>query len=386
MTQLCNAETSLLSCALYTNIYNRATTRPFAAHTLSTGINTTSVSATRDWLMANILKATDEYSHELSTNMTSLLRRNFDIDDRVRKAWFVNPGNRWTIPMTTGYQSDLLLSDRLIVTAVITLNDGAGNLLRRRLMSFASDDASKTFQRIPAAGSRGLLQTETSAASGALPNEYVRVSLKPEQVEPDEGMVQDTLRQIAEQPRTGVLPAFQYNVDIPKTITEIYGVNEARSFSVFDFVLYGRFDDKISEPDALEQIGNEFLRRLQANMQWFCPTCERIVPVFNNLQTYAPAPAPPDAGRRRHLLQSTSEAPGVVSGTYSVMLIYATNASNQTISLADVQRAVYTPDAGSVTWEAKVDPASIQKYLDALRNNQIVIGTLQVMQSPTASQ
>ena len=88
VTSLCNAETAVLSCALYTNIYNRGVTRPSAVHTLSTGINTTSVSATRDWLMANILKATDEYSYNLSTNMTGLLRRNFDIDDRMRKVGF----------------------------------------------------------------------------------------------------------------------------------------------------------------------------------------------------------------------------------------------------------------------------------------------------------
>ena len=85
VTSLCNADTAVLSCALYTNIYNRGVTRPSAVHTLSTGINTTSVSATREWLMANILKASDEYSYNLSTNMTGLLRRNFDIDDRMRK-------------------------------------------------------------------------------------------------------------------------------------------------------------------------------------------------------------------------------------------------------------------------------------------------------------
>lgn len=383
MTRLCNADTAALSCALYTNIYGRATTRPSAVHTLSTGINTTSVSATRDWLMANILKATDEYSYNLSANMTGLLRRNFGIDDRVRKAWFVNPGNRWTIPMTTGYQSDLLLSDRLIVTAVITLNDGAGNLLRRRLMSFASDGGPGTLQPVaPAPSRRALLQTDTA---GSLPDEYVRVALKPDQTEPDDGTIQDTLRQIAEQPRTGALPAFQYNVDIPKTLTEIYGVDEQRAFSVFDFVLYGRFDDKITQADALEQIGNEFLRRLQANLLRFCPTCERVLPVFNNLQNYV-LPQPADPARRRHLLQAAGSVPGVVSGTYSIMLIYRTNVTNQTISLADVQRAVYTPDAGSVSWEMTVDPASIQKYLDALSNNQFIIGTLQVMQSPTASQ
>ena len=193
--------------------------------------------------MANILKATDEYSYNLSTNMTALLRKNFAINDRVRKAWFVNPGNRWNIPTTAGYQSDLLLSDRVIVTAIITLNDGGGNILRRRLMSFASSpDDPSTMQRIMRSSSssrsrRGLLQQQSDAGTT---EEYVRVSLKPEQLEPDDEMIKDTMRQIAQEPRSGVLPAFQFNVDIPKTMTEVYGLDDAKSFNVFDFVLYGR--------------------------------------------------------------------------------------------------------------------------------------------------
>lgn len=97
VTRICGAEANTLSCALYTNIYGRTVTRPSAAHGMATGINTTSLDATRDWLMANILRGTDEYSTSLAANMTSLVRKNFGIDDRVRKAWFVNPGNRWVL-------------------------------------------------------------------------------------------------------------------------------------------------------------------------------------------------------------------------------------------------------------------------------------------------
>ena len=75
---------------------------------------------------------------------------------------------------------------------------------------------------------------------------------------------------------------------------------------------------------------------------------------------------------------------GVIVGSYSIMLIYRTNATNQTISLADVQRAVYTPNAATLPPNISIDPASMQKYWDTIDNDQFIIGMLQTMQSPTA--
>ena len=66
------------------------------------------------------------------------------------------------------------------------------------------------------------------------------------------------------------------------------------------------------------------------------------------------------------------------------MLIYKTNTTNQTVSLADIQRAVYSPQVGSEPINIFVDPASMGKLLDTLNNNQFIIGTLQVMQSPSS--
>jgi len=149
--------------------------------------------------------------------------------------------------MTNGYQSDLLLSDRLIVTAVITLNDGGGNILRRRLMSFApsSPDSSSSLQLIGDSHHsprtqkrrRDLLQLQSTGPE----DDYVYVPLKADlQIEPDDSAIRNALQQISQQPRTGSLPAFQYNVDIVKTMTDIYGVDETKAYNVFDFVLYGR--------------------------------------------------------------------------------------------------------------------------------------------------
>ena len=78
-----------LSCALYNSIYGGSVKRPGSVHSFSTGIGTTSLDSTRDWLLDNVLQATDDYSRALATNMTSLVRQNFGVDDRFTKAWYV---------------------------------------------------------------------------------------------------------------------------------------------------------------------------------------------------------------------------------------------------------------------------------------------------------
>jgi hypothetical protein len=66
---------------LYTNVYNKLIKRPDAVHSLATGINTTSLESTRDWLLNNVLRAKDSFSTDMATNMTNLVRSNFDIND-----------------------------------------------------------------------------------------------------------------------------------------------------------------------------------------------------------------------------------------------------------------------------------------------------------------
>jgi hypothetical protein len=204
--------TTGLSCVLHNNIYNKIVNRAAAVHPLATGINTTSLEGTRDWLLANVLRATDEFSTALATNMTDLVRTNFAVNDSVNKAWFINPGNRWNVPLASGAQSSLLLTDKLILFAVITLNDGSGNILRRRLLSFTpgADDGSSSMlvhedreiaPRTAMHRGRSLLQTE-----GTLPA-----------VQSDDSIVADALSKITQEPRVGTFPPLDYNVDIPLT-------------------------------------------------------------------------------------------------------------------------------------------------------------------------
>jgi hypothetical protein len=195
--------TTGLECVLYNSIYNKLVNRAAAVHPFATGINTTSLTGTRDWLTANVLRSTDEFSTELAANMTALVRSNFGINDRVNRAWFINPGNRWNVPLTGGAQSSLLLTDKLILFAVITLNDGSGNILRRRLLSFSPgggggaalegtlhDDREMAVQA-PGRG-RGLLQISPSP----IQQQAVSVNGDVPSIQSDDAIISDALKKI----------------------------------------------------------------------------------------------------------------------------------------------------------------------------------------------
>jgi hypothetical protein len=200
--------TTGLSCVLYNNIYNKLVNRAAAVHPLATGINTTSLTGTRDWLTANVLRSTDEFSTELAANMTALVRSNFGINDRINRAWFINPGNRWNVPLTGGAQSSLLLTDKLILFAVITLNDGSGNILRRRLLSFSPggggggggaslegtlhDDREMAVQA-PGRG-RGLLQISPSP----IQQQAVSVNGDVPSIQSDDAVISEALKKITQ--------------------------------------------------------------------------------------------------------------------------------------------------------------------------------------------
>jgi hypothetical protein len=384
--QQCSADSGTLSCSLYTNIFDRAVTRGAAVHSLATGINTTSLSGTRDWLLSNILRATDEYSYSLSSNMTSLLRSNFTIDNRINKAWLVNPVNRWNIPMTNWYQSDLLLSDKLLVVAMITLNNGAGKVLRRRLMSFAprtrgsgrmelvSDSAALAGDAMSQGAARRLLQSQKPA-----PSEYITIPLKAPQTETDDSVMKNILGKFTQEPRTGTLPGIEFNVDVAYTITRVFGAQDNPS-SVMEFIVYGRFDEEISLKNALKQIGTEFYRRMDTNMEKFCPICEKIVPVFNNFQKYGVLQQ--ERGGRR-LLAEKDYTNGVVYGTFSVLLVYnqALMKNTSQISLVDIQRAVFNPEF-TVAWNGTIaDKDAINRFLKDLADKQFIIGDVQTLPS-----
>jgi hypothetical protein len=415
VSQLCNPATAALSCALYTNIYNREVSRGAGVHPLASGLGTTNTVASRDWLTQNILRATDEYSVSLASNMTSLVRSNFAIDDRINRAWFVNPGNKWIVPMSNGYQSDLLLSDRLIIVAVITLNDGSGNVLRRRLLSFSSPGPGSSGAPVGALGTmaiikdsmipslsaagparreqgmgRALLQTQ-QPSTPSVGADYLRVPLKVPQTDPDDSMVDSALRSIKKQPRSGMFPPIEYETDVPLTIRQVYGIPDDKLYNVLDITLYARFDEMYNLANWMDAIGGEFFRRLQKHLAIVCPSCEAIAPGFNNLQRFAivdsnVVPVPPMG--RSLLQQGQGSVNGsLIAGTYSVLMIY--NGSvwlrNMNLSLADVQRAAYSPEF-TREWGGLVGPSEMERFVQNLANQHIIVGTIRSMPSASSAQ
>lgn len=139
----------LFSCAVRHDISSNTIQNSYAVHSFATGIGTTDQDASRDWITNNLL-GVSEFSEELAANMTALVRSKYSIDDRVNKAWYVNPGYSWTALPGSSAQEILQMSDKLIAIAVITLNDGNGNLVRRRLLTASSSSSmagSKTSAR-----------------------------------------------------------------------------------------------------------------------------------------------------------------------------------------------------------------------------------------------
>ena len=67
-------ECNRLSCSLRNNIYKGVVRQGDSVHPLATGIGNTSVTATRDWIMQNVLQASDDFSRDLATNMTEIAR------------------------------------------------------------------------------------------------------------------------------------------------------------------------------------------------------------------------------------------------------------------------------------------------------------------------
>lgn len=156
-------------------------------------------------------------ARELASNMTSLVRSKYSIDDRINRAWFINPGNAWTTPRGSPAQSVLQLSDKIIAVAIIALVDDSGRLVRRRLLTTETSGSES-----PARGSRALLQevkkitaqnNQDGPSSGPVPTPV-----------PVDKSIPGALQAITDSPREGALPPIDYHVDVGKELATALGV------------------------------------------------------------------------------------------------------------------------------------------------------------------
>jgi hypothetical protein len=123
---------NLYSCAVQRSIVGGQVVQQSAAHDFSTyNTHVSDDDGCRDFITNNILSQ-NEFAAELATNMTRLVRSRFAIDNYMRRAWYINPGYTWPIPTGGSAQSTLLLSDKMIAVAVITLRNVATGLITGR--------------------------------------------------------------------------------------------------------------------------------------------------------------------------------------------------------------------------------------------------------------
>lgn len=123
-----------LSCAIRYDITDRLVVASNHVSALSSSVGVSNSVATKTFIQSNILGVSD-FANDTASNFVDLARLKFGIDDRIHRGWVVSPGYNWVAPGGAS-QSLLTLSDKTILIGVVTLNNGAGTVLRRRLLTF----------------------------------------------------------------------------------------------------------------------------------------------------------------------------------------------------------------------------------------------------------
>lgn len=376
----------VFSCAVRHDVKGTQINTDYAIHSFATGIGTTNVDLSRDWITTNLL-GVSEFSKELATNMTSLVRNKFDINDRSNKAWYINPGYLWTSVQGSAAQNILHLSDKLIAVAIITLNDGGGNLVRRRLvtttLSGGISESRKIFRRASEKYPPSLSMGKTQIRGQR------RVSIPSTQDE----KFKDAMDTISTNPRAGALPPIDYSVNVGREIASILGIDKDNMWGMVDMHMKGVFPATTTTRELHDYVSS----RLKRNVARYCKTCKDVYPVFYNLDDYgqitASASGSPTssmvsvpssyATNRRMLLLEALRSDGSDSsssvdaksyeGTISVMMSYE-QAHNEII-FSELFRSMLEGSyltSGSGTAEG----SSVDDYFASIQNNQLVISAV----------
>ena len=386
------------SCAIRHDISSGAINNPYAIHSLAAGIGTTDLTATRDWLTEHMV-GVSEFGKDLATNFTNLVRSNFAIDDRITKAWFVNPGYNWAT-VNTASQSSLQLSDRLLALALITLNNGEGQPVRRRLLTLqgkevpvgtgkqivfetlSSRDVGPAHDQAPSRREPRKFGTSPHLPAGAVPpkrqgrrNARRSATLTPAP-KTDEAKIKEAFNAIAKHPREGALPPVSYDVNVGRQIANILNIKHDR-WGMVDVSVAGKFHNAVTTSEINDMIS----ARLKRNMGRFCATCNSLFPVFyniekvhqNHLSQQQHATATGDAGKRRMLLQTLETDSELVAhkGTVSVMFSY--QKEHNDLVFSEMFRSIIDKGYSDV-WTGDLSKSNnIDDYVKNMKNEQFVL-------------
>ncbi len=270
------------------------------------------------------------------THKHRIVRSRYSVDDRTKKAWFISSGHKWRRASTSA-QSQLLLSDSLIVFASVTLNDGSGNVLRRRMLSMAS--SSQNMMR----GRRNLLMPEVN----------------------DEERLKTALQQLAAKPATESMPPLKFGIDVPYSIAKIYG-EEQQKYLLISIDAIGRFDSMTTE-----QVNSEIMGRILANKDKVCSQCRAVYPAFENMLPSS------TAGAKRRLLQTSSE--GYFAGSVTILLVYDSTMENAIIlSYPDILMSIYDEKFTPSLLPSTASDSTLQKLASDLKNLNVFVETVKL--------
>jgi hypothetical protein len=348
----------------------------YAVHSLANGIGTSDPTLTRDWLTENLL-GVSEFGKDLGSNFTSLVRSNMAVDDKVNKAWFITPGYKWATPSGATAQSALQLSDKLIAIAIVTLNDGDGAPVSRRLLTLETGAGNKggmkgggtVFKTLSShdIGPSGVVASADPSASPFKKRRAVvsRRSSRRNLVkspETDSDKIREALSNIAQTPRSGLVPPISYDVNVGRQIANILDIKDDK-WGMVDLSLTGRFPSTV----GMDEVTDTVAARLKRNMGRFCPTCSGLFPVFYNMKKDSTGMA--TGGRRRALLQANPGS-AVFDGKVSVMLSYEQDKNN--IVFSELFRSVIDQSYSDV-WTGELSGRNLDDYVAHMQNEQFVL-------------
>ena len=320
------------SCAIRQDIVNRNVVSGYAVHPLAAGVSIRDEAADVGWLTGNLF-GVSEYSKAFAANFTNLVRAHYDVNDRYNKAWFINPGYTWAASATAGAQSILSLSDKMILVAVITIDDENAATGRRRMILEASVDkgTGKTSQTM-----RSLSQTEADGVTA--------------------------LRHVAESPISSRLPSIQNTqVDYAQQIADAFNAPAGRwklvGIDVNKLPTIERYTDT--------QVRDSIQRSLRRGMKKFAPTATHLSVVQYSLKRT-------NAGASRRLLgHSESDAARRLlghdesaTGILNILVFFGNNTDNVLFTDELLQDLLDVP---SLRDEALEDvPTIVQQWADKL--------------------
>jgi hypothetical protein len=244
------------------------------------------------------------------------------------------------------------LSDKIIVIAIMILDDGV-NTGGRRLLSVVSSDI-ELETKTDITTSRKLLDTISPIS--------------------DEEKIKEALLKITENPRSGAISPLSYpGVSIGSQIASIVGV-DSDPWVMLRLNLFGKFNAIYTPSDIQKMVS----ARLARNVKQFCTTCKSATPVFYNLHEDKVDSATSSNARRR-LLQTVqdSSTPVLYNGTVSIMLSYSDLANS--IYFSELFNAMLNNIGSNQLISVGDSNISLQQYIKNVENLQLVLYDLQVV-------